>query len=255
MLIVDGQLGFTGGVNIGDPWAPQEAGGLGFRDDMISIEGPAAAIMRGIFLTTFRGEQRKGALAQRLGHAQPVGATTLRVLSNHGWRRRRLIERTYLHKIRGAHQTIFITNSYFIPSRLVRHALAQAVKRGVEVRVLVPVACDVTAVTYAAHRLYDWMLSRGIQIFEWTHSVLHSKTAVIDGEWCTVGTHNLDHRSLAYNLEVTVAVEDAAVARELESKMRRDIERSSRVDLQAWRFRSLGQRILEEIFYLFHKLL
>jgi cardiolipin synthase len=255
MLIVDGRLGFTGGVNLGDPWAPVATGGGGYRDDMISIEGPAAATMRGIFLTTFRGKQRRRALAELLGSKQPVGHSDVRVLSNHGWRRRRLIERTYLHKIRNARETIFISNSYFIPSRLVRHALAQAVKRGVQVRVMVPMDSDVTAAKYAAHRLYDWMLSRGIRIYEWASSVLHSKTAVIDTEWCTVGTHNLDHRSLAFNLEVTVAVEDPEVARQLEKRMRHDIERSGRIDLQAWRFRSLSQRLLEELFYFFHKLL
>jgi cardiolipin synthase A/B len=255
MLIVDGKFGFTGGVNIGDPWAPLEAGGLGFRDDMISIEGPAVATMRSIFLDTFRGPTRVTARSDRLAHDQPAGSSPVMVLSNHGWRRRRLIERTYLQRIRNARESIAITNSYFIPNRLVRHAMAQAVKRGVRVRVLLPVATDVTAVTYAAHRLYEWMLERGIEIYEWTHSVLHSKTAVIDGAWCTVGTHNLDHRSLAYNIEVTVVVEDPQVAGRLQRRMEQDIAASGRVDLQAWRYRSLGRRLLEKFFYAFRRLL
>jgi cardiolipin synthase len=255
MLIVDGKIGFTGGVNIGDPWAPVEAGGLGFRDDMISIEGPAVSTMRSIFLQTFRGPKRAAARADRLGDGKAMGNSPVMVLSNNGWRRRRLIERTYLQRIRNARKSIDITNSYFIPNRLVRHAMAQAVKRGVRVRVLLPVATDVTAVTYAAHRLYEWMLERGIEIYEWTHSVLHSKTAVIDGAWCTVGTHNLDHRSLAYNIEVTVVVEDPKVAGRLEQRMEQDMAASGKVDLQTWRYRSLGRRILEKFFYAFRRLL
>lgn len=255
MLIIDGRLGFTGGVNLGDPWAPLDAGGLGFRDDMIAIEGPAVASMRDIFLATFRGTRRASARVEPLASRTSTGASAVRVLSNNRWRRRRLIERTYLQRIRAARERIFITNSYFIPSRLLRHALAQAVKRGVEVYVLVPGVSDVTAVAYAANRLYAWLLERGIHIYEWTQSVLHSKTAVIDGQWCTVGTHNLDHRSLAYNLEVTVTVEDVGVAAKLERRMRKDIAASQRIELEVWRYRSLGRRILEELFYLFHKVL
>lgn len=255
MLIVDGCVGFTGGVNLGDPWAPVDRGGLGFRDDMIRIEGPSVASMREIFFATFRGASRGQALDDAPPVHASVGGSAVRVLSNNRWRRRRLIERTYLQRVRTARERIFITNSYFIPSRLLRHALAQAVRRGVEVCVLVPGISDVTAVAYAANRLYAWLLVRGIRIYEWRHSVLHAKTAVIDGAWCTVGTHNLDHRSLAYNMEVTVTVEDRAVAAELERRMRQDIARSDRVDLEVWRFRSLGRRILEELFYLFHKIL
>ena len=121
---------------------------------------------------------------------------------------RRLIERAYLGRIRSARERILITNSYFIPSRMVRHALAQAVRRGVSVRVLLPLECDVPAVAFASSRMYGWLLERGIELFAWSRNVLHCKTAVIDGQWSTVGTHNLDHRSWAYNLEINVAAEN-----------------------------------------------
>jgi cardiolipin synthase len=255
MLVIDGFLGQTGGVNLGDPWASERDGGLGFRDDMISIEGPAARAMRAIFLATFRGRTRATALADALGENEPIGSSRVRVLVNDKRRQRRLIERAYMRRIRTARERILITNSYFIPRFVVRHALAQAVRRGVEVNVLVPVESDVPVVTYATHRLYGWMLERGIRIYEWTQGILHSKTAAIDGQWCTVGTHNLDYRSWAYNLEINVVVEDPVVARQLETQMLRDLSESQLVDAYNWRFRPLGTRVLEEIFYRMRRLL
>jgi cardiolipin synthase len=255
MLVVDGCVGMTGGVNLGNPWAPESAGGLGFRDDMIRIEGPAVHAMREIFLGTFRGQVRERALAAELGAAQAAGSARVRVLANDRWRRRRLIERAYLRRIRTARERILIVNSYFIPRRVVRHALAQATRRGVQVRVLVPLESDVPVVSYATRRLYGWMLARGIQIYEWTQGILHSKIAAIDRSWCTVGTHNLDYRSWAYNLEINVVVEDPVVANRLDAQVAQDIAASTPVDAYAWRFRPLGTRVLEELSYRLRRLL
>jgi cardiolipin synthase len=254
LLIVDGHMGFTGGVNLGDAWAPESEGGLGFRDDMVRIEGPAAGHMRSLFLNTFRGDKRSEVLATDLT-CPPLGRSRVRTLANDSRRHRRLIERAYLQRIRAARSRISIVNSYFIPRRVMRHALAAAVRRGVEVRVLVPQVSDVPVVTYATHRLYDGLLARGIQIYEWTDGVLHSKVAAIDGEWCTVGTHNLDYRSFAYNLEINVVVEDPAVAQELEARIAGDFARGALVNRRDWSFRPLGTRILEEVFYAFRRLL
>lgn len=255
MLIVDGRVGMTGGVNLGDAWAAEADGGLGFRDDMILIEGPAARAMREIFLDAFRGPLRDAALAADLGSHEPAGNSRVRVLANDSFRHRRLIERAYVRRIRTARERILIMNSYFIPRRVVRHALAHAVGRGVQVRVLVPTESDVPVVTYATHRLYGWLLDRGIEIYEWTQSILHSKIAAIDGHWCTVGTHNIDYRSWAYNLEINIVVEDPLVAQRLETRVLADMEASTPVDAYDWRFRPLGTRVLEEVFYRMRRLL
>jgi cardiolipin synthase A/B len=253
-LIVDGRVGITGGVNLGDPWAPESEGGLGFRDDMIRIEGPGVVAMRAIFLASYVGPHREAALAASLGSDQPVGTCSVLVLTNQPRAQHRVIERAYLARIRSARTRILVTNSYFIPNRVIRRALASAVRRGVSVRVLLPVESDVPAVAYATRRLYDWLLTHGVELYEWGQSILHSKTAVIDGEWCTVGTHNLDHRSWAYNLEINVIVEHSAVTRALETKMQSDFDSSVPVDLRTWRFRPIGTRILELLFYAFRSL-
>ncbi|MDH5675820.1 MAG: phospholipase D-like domain-containing protein [Myxococcales bacterium] len=255
MLVVDGRLGMTGGVNLGDAWAPFSEGGGGFRDDMIAIEGPAVADMREIFFTAFRAPGWQQAQAAAVAAPASAGGCKVRVVANHRLRDRRAIERAYLRRIHAAQHSILITNSYFIPGREVRLGLARAVERGVRVQVLLPVDSDVFAVRFATHRLYGWMLRRGIELYEWGQSILHSKTAVIDGRWCTVGTHNLDYRSWAFNLEINVTVEDAQVAAELQARMQRDMDESVPVQAGQWRFRPLGDRLLELLFYRFRRLL
>src|SRR6185503_3539279 len=114
---------------------------------------------------------------------------------------------------------------------------------------------DVMAVYYATRATYERLLRAGIHVYEWMGTVLHSKTAVVDGVWCTVGTFNLDYRSWRFNLEVNVAVEDEPVAEAMRARFLRDTEKSQEISLRTWRFRSLGDRFLEWFFYLFRKIL
>lgn len=248
ILVIDGKTAFTGGVNLGDPWGPLSEGGR-FRDDLIRIDGPAAAAMRAIFVSSFRGPNADTLRGTRLPIAPVEGASAVEILTNQGFKNRRVIEHAYLERIRSAKRCVLITNSYFIPRSTVRRALAQAVERGVDVRVLLPVVSDVPAVAYATRKLYGTLLRSGVQLFEWGQSILHSKTAVVDGVWCTLGSHNLDYRSWIYNLELNVMVEDREVAESLERRMLADMETSGRVDLRTWTFRPLGERLLEELFY------
>jgi cardiolipin synthase len=117
LLIIDGRLGMTGGVNIANPWAPVSEGGGGFRDNVIRVEGPAVAQMRTIFVSTWRGR------LPELPVPAPVGESMVRVLANDRRKHRRRIERAYLQAIRRAHHRVLIENSYFIPGWLVRAAL------------------------------------------------------------------------------------------------------------------------------------
>jgi len=255
LLIVDGEVGFTGGMNLGDPWAPGVDGGAGFRDDMVRVEGPAVRAMRDIMLAAYRGPHREQALGADLGSDEPRGPCRVRVVANALRGDRRVIERAYMERIRVARSRVLITNSYFVPGRLLRRALTAAAQRVVTVRVLVPGLSDVPMMTYVMHRLYGSLLRRGVELYEWGGGILHAKTAVIDGEWCTIGTHNLDRRSWAYNLEVNVIVEDEALARDFETTHQRDLQGALRIDAREFRYRPLGARLLELFFYYFHRLL
>jgi len=259
LLIVDRQVGFTGGVNLGDEWAPQSAGGAGWRDDTIRIEGPAVEQMCDIFdYGWLRIVEPQTMAKPRFRPPVDIGdgrGSRVRVLANHYSRERRAIRQAYLRRIESAQRSVCITNSYFVPDGQIRRVLRRAVSRGAEVRVIVPGESDVLAVRHAARKLYGRLLEAGIQLYEWQGSILHSKTAVIDGRWCTVGTYNLDSRSLRFNLEVVAAVEDAAVAGAMEDRFNEDLEHTTPVSYEEWRRRPLHVRMLDDFFYRFHRLL
>ena len=142
-----------------------------------------------------------------------------------------------------------------MPDRIVRKALIEAVIRGVDVRVLVPARSDVVPVFYAGRRLYERLLRGGVKLYAWKPSVLHSKTAVTDDIWSTLGTHNLDNRSWQSNLEVNVAIEDPTTASAMRRRFEQDIEQSEHIVLAQWQKRPWTERLLERFFYLFRALL
>jgi cardiolipin synthase len=177
------------------------------------------------------------------------------ILANQYLGERRAIRREYLRRIANAREFVYITNSYFLPDRTIRKTLFDAAARGVDVRVLLPGHSDVAAVYFATRHLYEELVEGGVRLFEWQGTVLHSKTAVIDRSWCTVGTYNLDYRSWRINLEVTAAVEDASVAATMERRFLEDLRSALPVEVRHFRYRPLLERMAEHFFYLFRKLL
>ncbi len=277
ILVTDAEVAFTGGINIGLPWAPESEGGEAWRDDAVRIEGPAAVQLRVVFFETWRrlggapaptlraprtttegsiaaseAEQGVASDAQQ-GSESARGRQPVRALPSGHRRTRALIRSAYLHHIRRAQRYVYIANSYFIPDREVRAALIGAAARGVDVRVLVAGQTDVPAVYYASRYLYARLLGNGVAIYEWTKSVFHAKTAVVDGAWSTVGSYNIDHRSWRLNLEINVAIDGPEVAEAIRTRFLADLEVSDKVELAQFRFRSLAERFLEWFYYLFRK--
>ncbi len=130
-------------------------------------------------------------------------------------RQRNGIERGYLDAIRRAQHSVDLVSAYFYPDRSIRHALRDAVRRGVRVRLLLQGQWDYRVAEIAAYALCDELLANGVQIYEYTAAFLHAKVAVVDDEWATVGSSNIDPLSLLLNLEANVFVRDAAFAAQL----------------------------------------
>jgi cardiolipin synthase len=235
VLVVDGVLGFTGGINLSIEWLPEEQGGHGWRDDMIAVEGPTAQELRTLFYRTRRRFVREPYPADMIAvtrdHSRPVWVLASRALP------KRQLHREYVMRIKKAKRNIDLANSYFVPDRRVRLALVRAVARGVRVRVLVPERGDVPVVHFAVEAMFDTLLRRGVEIYSLPGPMLHAKTAIIDDEFTTVGSYNLDERSWRKNLEVNLAVLDAPFARYVRSWFERDLARARRVDLATWRTR------------------
>ena len=259
LLIVDRRVGFTGGTNWAQPWASPEKGGGGWRDDAVRIEGPAVEQMRTLFKHTWRSSLERSPTLPSLPPLlleqadNPKGRVT--VLANRYLRESRAIRKMYVDRIRTAKKFVYISNAYFVPALRIRRALMEASNRGVDVRVIVPGKSDVPAVYYAARHLFQRLMNAGIKLHEWRGSMLHAKTATVDGQWCTIGTYNLDYRSLRFNLEVTAAIEDEQVSLAMQRKFEEDLQNAPQVDIEGWPKRSLFERLLEAFFYLFRKLL
>jgi cardiolipin synthase A/B len=246
LLVVDGEVAFVGGLNIAAQWAPKGEGG-GWRDDVLRIEGPAVGVLERCFCATWRvvlnerlRKWRRGR-QMRLGPAK--GSVALSVLSS-----RRSIHRAYLAAIESARKSIVVAAGYFVPDRRILKALKAAAARGVDVRLVLAGKSDHWAVQFATRALYDRLLRWGLKVYEWHDCVLHSKTAVVDGTWATVGSFNLEPWSLLWNHEMNVVVADRRVARTLERTLLDDASRSEPIVLETWRKRPVWQKALERFF-------
>jgi cardiolipin synthase len=250
-LVVDGAVGFTGGLNLAVVYAAREDGGAGWRDTQLRVEGPGALQLQDLFLRNWRQEGGTPVDESRYV-AAPASARPVRILANDLRPDRRYIRAAYFDAIAHAEKRVWITNAYFLPPARLRRALRRAARRGVDVRVILGGTTDVPAVLYAGRSLYPAVLRAGVRIHEWEGSVLHAKTAVIDGHWGTVGSSNLDSLSFFINLEVNAVVEDAAFAGFLEEEFERDLGECFEVTLEALRWVPPWERLFSWCLWLFH---
>jgi cardiolipin synthase A/B len=228
-LIVDGRVAFTGGINLADDYAPALEGGGGFRDTHLCLEGPAAAELQYFFLRTWRRARGAPIDAPRYAIDGRRADPSVHIIASDMRRGRSAIRETYRTAIRNAQKTIYITNAYFLPTLRLLRALRRAARRGVDVRIMVAGTTDVPAVRLASRSIYGRLLRAGARIFEWTPSVLHAKTAIIDGHWTTVGSSNLDQQSLRLNLEANAIIEDPGFATEMEAMFHEDLARCEEI--------------------------
>lgn len=255
VLVTDATTGFVGGINLAEQWAPVAEGGGGWRDDMVEVQGPAVMGMVERFRADWASQGGADLRPFSHGPVRVAGSKYVRVIGPARDSRRREIVRAYLLNVYLARHRVWITNSYFVPAPAMVRALAGAARRGVDVRVLVPGISDVPLVRYASRAIWALLLQQGVRIYEWQRSILHAKTAVIDGVWSTVGSFNLDFRSGLLNQETNVAVRDQAFGRIMEQSFVHDLSLSREVDLREFRTRSRRERVMEAILSQFVKVL
>lgn len=254
ILAVDGRVAFAGSMNITDDHAPVSEGGSDWKDAHARVEGPAAYMLDRLFRAVWFKET--GRWFNLAGHPEATaGSSRVWVAANEEFIHRYRIRSAYLNALRAARRTISIANSYLLPDMPTRLALAAAARRGVNVRILVQGRTDVTAVWYAGRRTYDYLLRHGVKLYEWTGPVLHSKACVIDDEWCSVGSYNMDHFSLLRNLEVNLHILDGAFGSALGRRFEADVLASRPILLEEWRRRPLAEKAAERLFHLFSSFL
>ena len=255
LVVVDGRVAFTGGINISDTYSsgsasrpgPAKGKETGWRDTNVEVRGPVVKSLQSIFMETWR---RLGKQAQPSPDLFPdidkVGEHLLQVVASDGGDSNEFrIYDAYLTAIREARERIWITQAYFAPNRELRRALADAVARGVDVRIIVPGFTDSGLIFHASRATYEELLQANVKLFEYTEALLHSKTAVIDGVWSTVGSCNIDPRSFAHNNELNVAVVGREFAHEMEAMFRRDLKQTRPIDAAGWAKRPMSHKVKE----------
>ena len=159
----------------------------------------------------------------------------------------------FRYSIDHARKSVFLTTAYFTPSRRMIASLEKAVKRGVDVRLLVPGKSDVPAASYAGRAFFSMLLKAGVKIYTYLGEMLHAKTYLFDGHWSIIGSTNLDYQSLMYNDEGNVGIFDDGFALRMAEIFEEDTKNAVRIELEAWRQRSLLDKMKEHFFALFRK--
>ncbi|TFG85561.1 MAG: cardiolipin synthase ClsB [Hyphomicrobiales bacterium] len=253
-VCVDGLAGFVGGFNITESDAPRSMGGRGWKDTAARVSGPALPGIETLFWEAWTASTPVGGpQAPCLPLSEPArsGGKRAAVVSASGIRNVRSIRRTYSYAIDRALEYIYITNAYFMPDKLVLRRLIEAARRGVDVRIIGPRETDHPYVRWASWAIFGRLIKNGVRVYEWEGPILHSKTAVIDGIWSSVGSHNLDHRSLQYNLEVNVNIYDRPFGAAMTRAFREDLKKSRQVTIKDVKNRPFAAKAASRLLYMF----
>lgn len=252
ILVVDGQIGFTGGMNIGDEYLGKNPQ-LGFwRDTHLRLHGPAVLQLQQVFVEDWLfATNEELLLAEVFPTPQACGEIVAQVLVGEPIGDLSTFHSVLFAAINDARKQILLTASYFVPPESLVTSLETAARQGVRVRLLLSSRCAYFWTLAAGRSYYESLLRAGVEIYEYQHGLMHAKTLTIDSQWSLVGTANFDTRSLFLNFEVGVAVYDEGIATQLEEQFERDVARSNRVALEKWLERPERQVLTENIWRLF----
>ena len=255
LLVVDGRTAFIGGINISSVYASGSAAWrsgaadhkpVAWRDTDLQIEGPVVGELQKLFMQTW--EKQRGeplALKTYFPPLSAQGHEIVRAIGSTPDDAYSLIYLTLISAIGNAQSQVYLTNAYFVPDPQLVKALIDAAARGVDVRLILPSHSDSAVVFHAGRSHYASLLKGGVKIYERLGALLHSKTAVIDGVWSTVGSTNLDWRSFLDNDEVNAVVIGREFGQKMQSVFTQDREASQAIDLESWNHRPLQFRLKE----------
>lgn len=272
LLIVDGNIAFTGGINISSVYsrgsenlvrrsAPrQPTTKSGWRDTQIEVKGPAVAALQQLFFETWNSitDDKVDAVAAKATaestavksnfsiyypELKAAGDKLVRVVASSPDDKQNIIYTDVLVAIKTARKTVHVTMAYFSPDKKIIGALCRAAKRHVDVALVLPGFSDSWLILEAGRAHYAELLKCGVKIYERHDALLHAKTVVIDGVWSTVGSSNMDMRSFLHNREVNVIVLGSDFAAEMEAMFQRDVSEGNLVTLEKWRRRPLVPRM------------
>jgi cardiolipin synthase A/B len=254
ILVVDGVIGYIGGVGVADYWAGDAQDADHWRDTQVRMQGPSVKYLEAGFFENFAETVRPvtprfeppeipfvpGVKERTLVlWSSPVGGSSSMKL-------------LYLVSIAAARKTLDICSPYFLTDESTMWAIERAVDRGVRVRILVEGdITDAKPVKYAGRAAYEHLMSKGVEIYEYRPTLMHAKTMVVDGTWSVFGSANFDNRSLELNDELNAGVADASLAARFTSDFESDLRRAARLNLDEWRRRSPLEKAREKFWSMF----
>jgi cardiolipin synthase A/B len=249
LLVVDGRIGFTGGVGIAPHWSGQAQDPEHWRDTHFQVEGPVVAQMQSVFLDNWikvTGDVLYG--PKYFPALAPVGNAQAQMFSSSPSGGSESMQLMYLLAITAATRSIDLSASYFVPDELALRGLLEAMKRGVKLRIVVPGEhIDSETVRSASRAQWGPLLAAGAVIQEYVPTMFHCKVMIVDGLLVSVGSTNFDNRSFRLNDEATLNIFDAAFAAEQTAIFEADLARSRRVTHAEWLARPFTERVGERL--------
>ncbi len=246
ILIVDSQTGFIGGVGMREDMR-------GWRDTHIKVSGSIVEEMHHAFEEMWRLAKAR-TFNERRKRARSF-SKQFQFITNSPYFKKRFLYYKLIEVLRSAHKSIYITTPYFVPDRRLIRVLSMAALRGVDVVILIPEKSNHPMVDRASRIFFDRLLRSGVHIYLYRDSMIHAKTVVIDGEWATIGSFNMDSLSFIWNFEANIVGTSKVFVKEIEGLFKEDLMRSNELTLLEWRDRPLHHRVLEKSMVPFRKFL
>lgn len=259
LAVIDGRIGFVGGLNFDDKNVSRYAGGEPDRDYHLRIEGPAVGDLQFQFVEDwhFASPASPDEMLERryFPDLGPKGEALVQIVPGGPEILGRGLAHAFFGAIVSAERSIGIVTPYFVPDESILHAIRYAAQRGVSVRLCVPEKSNHWYTGYAARALYTPLLVNGVRIFERRPPFSHAKALVVDDVYAMLGSANLDYRSLHLNFELNVEVADYGFVARVNEQVEREIARSREIDLVRHRARPLPRRLAENFCRLFQPVL
>ncbi|HJU86133.1 MAG TPA: phospholipase D-like domain-containing protein [Gemmatimonadota bacterium] len=239
VLVVDGRIGFTGGVGIAEEWTGAATDPDHWRDDHFRIEGPSVRHIQGAFAENWR-EATGEVLVEERFYPEATQAGDTRAVPVLGAPGGTVSDIAFLYwiSLQAARERVWIATPYYMPDPDLQSAIEAAARRGVRINLIVPNDLnDSSLVRWASRTHYRSLLEAGVRIFEYQPTMFHVKAVTVDGDWAVVGSANFDNRSFELNYEVMLAIEDSVLVSKLNRSMRADVRESREItlkDVEEW---------------------
>ncbi len=222
-LVVDNKIGFTGSICFSDEMK-------NWRDTVVRLDGPVVEDMKKEFESTWN--RAKNRIKDKIHKSK--SSNEFRYVTNYPFIRKHFLYKETIEAIKAARKSILITTPYFVPTRHLSKVIRGAGKRGVEIKIIVPLWSDHPIVDLCSRSFYTRMLKAGVKIYLYKGEMVHSKTMIVDSKWSSVGTLNLDAASLLYNFEANIVSTNALFASELTEHFNIDLKDTDEVTFEMW---------------------